>query len=385
MNILSIKREDFFDKFFEKKFFFEQKAIKEVNISWEDIDEILFSWDPADGLISLFKNGKVDPANYTEQFYDVGTLRTRIIKDTFNKLMLDGATLVLNRVDTKSLKINKLTKLISHFLKEKTVSNGYAAFGGEGTFAKHWDTHDVFAIQLIGRKRWKLFEPTFPLPLRHQKSKDRKHECPQIPVFDEILEAGDILYIPRGWWHDAIPLDNEETFHIAVGMHPTYETDYFSWYANNILSQNVFFRKSLRLESENKFDNLDKFSILNDSESMSQFKKKVVSEDIIVSPFNLSKINKFSKLKNAESLLSSDKKLFLNTSYSTSFQIDNICINGININIDVKSRKILDLLSTNVMNYTDLLEKIGFNSEEERYKLINLINKLILNDIISEI
>ncbi len=48
------------------------------------------------------------------RFYNVKMSRKIIIKDSFNNLMLNGATLVLNRIDTKSTKTNKLTKSISY-------------------------------------------------------------------------------------------------------------------------------------------------------------------------------------------------------------------------------------------------------------------------------
>ena len=67
-----------------------------------------------------------------------------------------------------------------------------------------------------GAQTLEVFAPTFPLPLPHQKSKELQHECPLEPVFDGVLEAGDVLYLPRGWWHEAIPLQNEETFFISL-------------------------------------------------------------------------------------------------------------------------------------------------------------------------
>ncbi|WEF35202.1 JmjC domain-containing protein [Pseudoduganella chitinolytica] len=106
----------------------------------------------------------------------------------------------------------------------------------------HWDTHDVFAVQLIGRKHWRVYEPTFAMPLPTQRSKDRKHECPAVPVFDGVLEAGDI---PRGWWHSAEPIPGEETYHIAAGVHTAKTIDYLSWLVEHILPDFVACRTSL--------------------------------------------------------------------------------------------------------------------------------------------
>ena len=42
-------------------------------------------------------------------------------------------------------------------------------------------------------------------------------EKPDTPLWEGMLEDGDLLYIPRGWWHVATPLD-EPTLHLTVGV-----------------------------------------------------------------------------------------------------------------------------------------------------------------------
>ena len=380
MNFLTLSRDLFFSQYFEKNFYFEKNVFNANGLTWDDVDEMLFSWNINDGTIHLFKDGKIDPTSYTEDFYDIGMSRKRIIKDSFNNLMLNGATLVLNRIDTKSTKINKLTKAVSHFVKEKTVANGYIAFGGNGTFAKHWDTHDVFAIQLIGRKQWKLFAPTFPLPLQNQTSKDRKHECPETPIFDEILEAGDILYIPRGWWHEALPIEQEETFHIAVGVHTAHITDYLTWCSGNCFIDDLNFRKSFTTPPIENFTEANVLNLLNNIQNINKFKAKQVEQDKMISPFILSSISKKVKKTRDEN----NGVLFLNTSYSTSFFEKELLINGIKIKVDEKSKVIFDLIDGNLLTKNDLVKMVCEDGVNED-KLRNFIDSLIFNDVICEI
>ena len=50
------------------------------------------------------------------------------------------------------------------------------------------------------------------MPLYMQQAKDMPHITPPTTVdMEVILEAGDILYMPRGWWHNPMPM-NCETF-----------------------------------------------------------------------------------------------------------------------------------------------------------------------------
>ncbi|EPH1775108.1 JmjC domain-containing protein, partial [Acinetobacter baumannii] len=113
------------------------------------------------------------------------------------------------------------------------------SYGNEddSSFRAHWDTRDVFVLQLVGRKKWILYEPNFEYPLPSQQSKDMEHvvKCPTTePYMDVILEEGDLLYVPRGWWHDPVPC-GERTVHLSVGTYAIYRNDYLHWIIQNIL------------------------------------------------------------------------------------------------------------------------------------------------------
>ncbi|UXU87230.1 cupin domain-containing protein [Burkholderia sp. S-53] len=231
----------------------------------------------------------------------------------------------------KSPAIYALTMEIARFVGEKAVSNGYVAFGGNGTFAKHWDTHDVFAVQLIGRKRWRVFEPTVPLPMPHQTSKEHKAECPTEPVFDEILEAGDVLYLPRGWWHEAVPLQGEETFHAAVGIHTVKFVDYAAWSCVRAATDHVECRRSIKLsecnsalmqEAENSI-----IKSIADTSNFELFKRSIIDRDRTNSEFNLALLS--SPKQNAMP----DADYCVNSPYNTNYLDSNSVINGISIQL----------------------------------------------------
>ena len=59
----------------------------------------------------------------------------------------------------------------------------------------------------------------------------RLTEDPDIHVL--LLEAGDLLYIPRGWWHVAMPLD-EPTLHLTVGVNNLTGADFLRWFADRL-------------------------------------------------------------------------------------------------------------------------------------------------------
>ena len=83
-------------------------------------------------------------------------------------------------------------------------------------FAVHHDTHDVFVLQVAGEKHWRVYEPLLELPLKAQRWSSSLGE-PGPTVLELTLRAGDTLYLPRGWLHDALTSDTD-SLHITVGI-----------------------------------------------------------------------------------------------------------------------------------------------------------------------
>ena len=102
-------------------------------------------------------------------------------------------------------------------------ANAYSTPASSQGFGVHHDTHDVLVLQVSGRKRWLLYEPVLELPLKAQRWSPQLGD-PGDPVDDLVMEAGDTLYLPRGWPHEAAAADTD-SLHITVGLHPTTRID----------------------------------------------------------------------------------------------------------------------------------------------------------------
>lgn len=240
----SLSESEFISLHFETQLFFQRRAFSAEMVHWDDVTTGLYAIDPGSPNIKIYKDGQISPEEYLEPYQDGYVVSNRFRSKKIATLLVDGATLVINKLDRYIETVGLLTQEVGDFTNCRTVANAYIAFGGDGTFGKHWDTHCVFALQLLGRKRWKVYRPTFPFPLTHQKSREYKEECPKIPIFDEILEAGDVLYIPRGWWHEALPVDGHDTLHIAVGLHTPKIHDYVHWIASHVMPKHELLRRS---------------------------------------------------------------------------------------------------------------------------------------------
>jgi ribosomal protein L16 Arg81 hydroxylase len=97
--------------------------------------------------------------------------------------------------------------------------NLHAGFQGARGFHTHWDGHDVFAVQLEGKKKWRLFGFTEQAPLAVPP--DAKHGAPTNHVWEGVLDRGDMLYLPRGYWH-ATEFVDDASLHLTFAVqHPT--------------------------------------------------------------------------------------------------------------------------------------------------------------------
>ena len=100
-------------------------------------------------------------------------------------------------------------------------ANAYWTPRGSQGFAVHHDTHDVLVLQVAGEKRWLLYDPVLELPLKHQRWSAELGD-PGEPTEELVLRAGDTLYLPRGWPHQAETSDTD-SLHLTVGI------DAYTW------------------------------------------------------------------------------------------------------------------------------------------------------------
>ena len=230
-----IARCEFLENYFEQRWLLRRGAIHGAAFRWSDVDELLYRIDPVAPDLQLFQDGEVSNAEFVDQVQERGVQRRRINKAAFYDRMSRGATLVFNRLEERSLYSKRLCGEISRFVGHPASGNAYLSFGGNGTFGKHWDTHDVFVIQLLGTKRWQVFAPTMPLPLSYQTSAPYRGQAPTFPALDIKLNVGDVLYIPRGWWHHVTPCE-VGSLHLSIGVYPPTTIDYLQWLTSRRLT-----------------------------------------------------------------------------------------------------------------------------------------------------
>ncbi len=104
-----------------------------------------------------------------------------------------------------------------------------------GGVGPHIDQYDVFIIQGMGSRRWRVGDK---LPMRQFCPHPALlHVDPFTPIIDEDLEPGDILYIPPGFPHDGFT--HETALNYSVGFRGPNGRDLISSFADYALENDL--------------------------------------------------------------------------------------------------------------------------------------------------
>jgi hypothetical protein len=158
----------------------------------------------------------------------------------------DGATLVLDGVDQLHPPVRELAAGLERELGERVQVNLYASFHERKGFGLHWDDHDVLVLQAAGRKRWRVYGMTRRYPLHRDLAEPA--EPAGEPVWEGFLEAGTLLHVPRGHWHDAMA-GGEPSLHLTVGVIRQNGIDLLHWLADRLRGVEAYRRDLARQDS----------------------------------------------------------------------------------------------------------------------------------------
>ncbi|MFJ2466764.1 JmjC domain-containing protein [Pseudomonas sp. NPDC087615] len=289
-----ISAESFKKEYQERLPFVMKGAVSTTNLAWSDINDVIARCDPqSENFRVSFPSGNIAKEKYVRTYFHVGDILKRLDKPALYSYLREGGTLVANHIYDEPI-FNDYAKDIAQFTGRQTVTSAYIAFGETDSYRAHWDSRDVFAVQLKGRKRWVVYPPTFEAPLYMHQSKylEHKHPCPETPYLDFILEEGDVFYIPRGWWHNVTPL-GEPTVHLAIGTFPPFAVDYVRWIFRQ-LPDFLHARRALENHDQDK-DSIKALSeqiaqLMNDPVCYQAFMEGHVGDQVLETRLNLEKL-----------------------------------------------------------------------------------------------
>jgi ribosomal protein L16 Arg81 hydroxylase len=154
-----------------------------------------------------------------------------------------GATIEINYIHRRWEPLAQLCRSMSHEISAPLNVNAYLTPAGTQGFGAHFDTHDVFILQIHGAKQWRLYEPSRRLP--EDQGITGEQDSPLGPVKSTAeLRPGDLLYVPRGTPHDATA-NESASLHLTIGVHPVTWASVAREALNEIISRDARYREAL--------------------------------------------------------------------------------------------------------------------------------------------
>ncbi|WP_231949667.1 cupin domain-containing protein [Alloactinosynnema sp. L-07] len=188
-----------------------------------DVDELLSRRGLRSPFLRVARDGAVLGSWQFTRGGGVGAeIADQVADDKVTRLFDDGSTLVLQALHRLWPPLIDFGGGLGVDLGHPVQINAYITPPSSRGFSAHYDVHDVFVLQLDGRKRWLIHAPVHPDPLRDQPWDRRRAaveaRAAEEPLIDTALEPGDALYLPRGYLHSATALGGVSA-HLTVGVH----------------------------------------------------------------------------------------------------------------------------------------------------------------------
>jgi bifunctional lysine-specific demethylase and histidyl-hydroxylase NO66 len=226
-------------------------------LSWQRFNEVLAitPYWTEDTLKVFFKSRGALRENYCDTA-DLRPGASAPINPAKVKALLGlGASLVANHLHRVCPEVAAVAGVLEREFAARVSANVYCSFKGVQAFKTHFDLHDVFAVQAEGEKVWRVYEsradaPVMSLPPGDEIEKWLTESRGRL-LFEAHMKPGDILYLPRGQYHDALT-GSQASLHVSFGVSPATGLALFKLLENALLQESEFraYLPDARRESE---------------------------------------------------------------------------------------------------------------------------------------
>ncbi len=157
----------------------------------------------------------------------IGTTRSDLLSDVslLTEYLETGHPLVWNRARGISDRIDAMSAFLAETFGAHVWPNVYAT-GSAGTpFDMHFDAHEVIAIHCAGQKTWEISRVRVDRPIEASEMapsighvlRGRREEAEANIADSFVVQAGDLVYVPRGQFHNARTIEGR-SLHVTFGI-----------------------------------------------------------------------------------------------------------------------------------------------------------------------
>ena len=215
---------DFFSNNLGKKYLHKKKMLENSHdiMNLDILNEMLSTksyWNNKNFKMVLDRQ-PINYSNFSSLSLEHSTEVLRPDVDKVQNWISKGSSLVLTEIDKLTNRLNNIIRELQNLTNGKCQGNLYFSMQSRQAFGPHCDDHDVFAIHFEGEKVWNIYETVEKDPINHPmfKYSADEREKKAGKIIDQVtLKPGDLLYLPRGQYHDALASQNG-AIHIAFGL-----------------------------------------------------------------------------------------------------------------------------------------------------------------------
>ena len=209
-------------------------------LTMDEVDRVITTYQLSHPDISLANaNRQVRVQDYT---YPSGVIDVARLYQQF----ATGGSVVMNQLQRFIPALATLCRTVERDVGCPIQTNIYLTPRESQGLRVHYDSHDVFVLQVHGTKRWALYDTAVVLPLRGQSFSDYPAE-PGAVTKEFELKPGDSLYLPRGLMHHA-QTTSGESLHITVGVLHTSWAEAIIESVARLALKDAAFRKGLPVD-----------------------------------------------------------------------------------------------------------------------------------------
>lgn len=189
-------------------------------MSWDELERVLNMtgyWD--DSRLRLVADGRrLAPEQYCfpRSGADSEPRSWRPQPERVMHAIRHGAALVLNAIDGLVPAISEVAQALEAQLAVRIQSNLYLSQRGHRGLPLHYDIHDVLALQVSGRKQWRLYANRAHPAVKPAPELELRTLAGQVAQ-QITLGPGDSLYLPAGVIHEAFA-ETDHSMHLTFAL-----------------------------------------------------------------------------------------------------------------------------------------------------------------------
>jgi len=206
----------FFNEFWEERPLHVSRNCRDYYVSLLTLDQIdpLITVLPPETVVLVNADSPIEVGDIARADTAAADSSLDVIKAC--QLFNAGATISVREAHKLIKSLATMCRVLEREFGAPFQANLYVTPAHGKGFDTHYDTHDTILLQLAGSKDWTIFDSPLRLPLNGQHF-DRDLHKVGAPTMSCVLQAGDALYIPRGFLHHGRSQD-ETSLHATLGI-----------------------------------------------------------------------------------------------------------------------------------------------------------------------